>query len=511
MKSILSLSLLLILSLWCYSQVTAEIENLGPTVNSQYDELAPVISADGKNLYFVIVNHPENSRQATDNESQDIWYSHLGNDGKWSKADHLASPLNQLRNNTIIWVSSDGNKILIAGYYEDGKYINKAGVSICTKTPTGWSLPRGQKIKNYELMNIGKFAIMSMSNDSKTLLLSFSEIKDSRITNLYFSILEQDGSWSEPKTLGKLFQSKEYSITGPFLASDNVTLYFSSDMPGGYGGYDIWMSKRVDDSWQNWSQPINLGAPINTPRFDAYFSLDATGNFAYMASNFNSLGRTDIVKIKLRENMKPNPVVLIYGNVYNNKTKVPVSANLLYETLPDGKNAGIATSSAIDGSYKIILPYGKMYSFRAAAENFIAISENTDLTKVENYKEIKKDLFLAPIEKGQTIRLNSIFFDPGKSLLRAESFPELGRLLDVLQNNPKIHVEIAGHTDNIGEDGVNLKLSNERAKAVTTYLNYRGIAVDRITPQGYGKTKPVATNSTEEGRQLNRRVEFTIL
>jgi outer membrane protein OmpA-like peptidoglycan-associated protein len=213
----------------------------------------------------------------------------------------------------------------------------------------------------------------------------------------------------------------------------------------------------------------------------------------------------------LSDNIRPNPVVLLYGNVYNGKTKEPLSASLLYESLPDGKNAGNAYSSPVDGNYKLVLPYGKFYSLRASANNFIGISENLDLTNADQYKEIRKDLYLVPIEKGQTIRLNSIFFDIGKATLREESFPELDRLLVLLQQNPKLEIEISGHTDNVGGDASNMKLSNERAEAVTTYLNYRGITVNRIIAKGYGKTKPAATNSTEEGRQLNRRVEFTIL
>lgn len=407
-------------------------------------------------------------------------------------------------------MSPEGNKILIKGYYEDGK-IKERGVSFCSKTTKGWSVPVGLKIKNFDRMNRGKYTSTCMTDDAKTLIFSFSEQELDDKSTLYFSRLENGGNWSEPKTLGQQFEIKQYRYISPHIASDNVSLYFSSDRPGGYGSNDIWMCKRLDSTWQLWSEPLNLGTPINTPGWESSFSIDAAGEYAYMASGSNSFGRTDIVKVALKQEIKPSPVVLIFGNVFNSKTKEPVGADLLYESLPDGTNQGNAFSSPIDGSCKIVLPYGKNYSFRAVAENFIAVSENINIIKSDKYKEIRKDLFLAPIEKGVTVRLNSIFFDPGKSLLRAESFPELDRLLSVLQLNSTLKIEISGHSDNVGEDAANLKLSNERAKAVTIYLNYRGIPVERITSKGYGKSKPVASNTTEQGRQLNRRVEVVIL
>jgi outer membrane protein OmpA-like peptidoglycan-associated protein len=511
MKRILVYCLLSISSYISFAQNSIEVENLGASVNSKYDELVPLISADGRLLYFIVGNHPLNTYYSSDKGSQDIWYSELDSDGKWGKATHAAFPFNEIRYNAVSWISPEGNRLLIKGYYEEGELKRNLGVSFCYKTKTGWSIPAGQKIRNLEEMQKGKYFEVSMSNDSKTLLMSFSEVKSSEYSNLYFSQLENDSSWSRPKSMGKLFESRSHTFNSPFLASDGITLYFSSDRPGGLGSNDIWMCKRMDDSWQNWNEPVNLGEPINTANWESGFSLDATGNYGYLVSSFNSIGRSDIVRIRLSDNIRPNPVVLLYGNVYNGKTKEPLSASLLYESLPDGKNAGNAYSSPVDGNYKLVLPYGKFYSFRASANNFIGISENLDLTITDQYKEIRKDLYLVPIEKGQTIRLNSIFFDLGKATLREESFPELDRLLVILQENPKLEIEISGHTDNVGGDASNMKLSNERANAVTTYLNYRGIPINRIIPKGYGKTKPANTNATEEGRQLNRRVEFTIL
>jgi OmpA-OmpF porin, OOP family len=500
-----------LLNFTLFSQVESNaFENLGPNVNSIYSELHPVISADGKTLYYVVADHPKNSKPDEAGKSQDIWFSVKNDKNEWGKSIHADFPLNQNKNNAIIWCSPDNNKILIKGYYENNVYKHK-GFSFCTKSKDGWSNFVGQNVPQYKEMNQGKKVSSSMSNDGKYIFMSFSEVKDGEIQSIYYSKHIKNNNWTKPKLLSKQFTHEKYSFIYPFLASDGVSLYFSTDKPGGKGSFDIWLSKRLDDSYEKWSEPVNLAAPINTPNWDAAFTLDATGEYAYMSSSYKSLGKSDIVRIKMNEEEKPQPVVIIYGNVYNAKTKEPISAELLYETLPDNTNVGNAISNPNDGLYKIVLPYGKLYGFRAEAKQYISVSENIDLSNVDAYKEIKRDLYLVPIEKGQTIRLNNIFFDFSKATLRPESFPELDRLVTIMSENKSMKIEMAGHTDNVGNDATNKKLSEERAKSVTDYIISKGIKKDRITIMGYGKAKPIDTNDTEEGRQQNRRVEFTIL
>jgi outer membrane protein OmpA-like peptidoglycan-associated protein len=290
-------------------------------------------------------------------------------------------------------------------------------------------------------------------------------------------------------------------------------MYFSSNRPGGLGENDIWMTKRLDDSWQKWSEPVNLGGPINTANWDAFFTLDAGGEYAYLTTELNTLGESDIVRVKLLEKERPKPVLMVTGNVYNQKTKRPIAgASLLYETLPDGVVAGNALSGETDGAFKIVLPYDKNYSIRATADHFFAVSENLNLDSLvkAGNRVIHKDLYLAPIEIGQVVRLNNVFFDTDKYDLRNESFIELDRLVKMLTENPAMEIEISAHTDNKGTAEHNIKLSDERAQSVKDYIFSKGIAATRVVSQGYGETKPVASNETEEGRQFNRRVEFTI-
>ena len=491
-----------------------KIENLGENINSVLPELRPTISADGNYLFFICQNHPANTKYREVRNSQDIWFSRRDSiTGKWGEAVHLGYPLNTYYYNAVYWVSPDINRILIRGDYVNGDYAGK-GVSMCYLQEDGfWSKPEMLLISNYDKYDRGRQNGASMSQDGQTLLFYMSEEKDSYYNSLYACFLKKDGTWTEPKSLGKKINLKDYNHTTPYLAPDGVTLYFSSNRPGTMGSMDIWKTRRLDNSWQKWSEPENLGAPINTEDMDTFFTLDAGGEYAYMSTALNSYGESDIVRIKLLEREKPDPVILVDGNVYNKKTNQPLSASLIYETLPDGAIAGNGVSNPADGSFKIVLPYDKNYLVRANADHFFAISENLNLDSLikQGNKHIHKDLYLVPIEIGQVVRLNNVYFDFDKWNLRPESFVELDRVVKMLTDNPAIEIEMSAHTDARGSDDYNFKLSDNRARSVMEYIISKGIAATRIISKGYGETKPVATNETDDGRQLNRRVEFTIL
>jgi OOP family OmpA-OmpF porin len=490
-----------------------KIENLGPNINSEYAELRPTVSADGNRLFFICENDPHNTKHNSVRNSQDIWYAERDSSGRWGPATHLGFPLNTYFYNAVYWISPDNNRILIRNAFIDGDYYGN-GVSLCTRQKDGrWGKPEMLKIKNYFKYDRGQQNGATMAHDGKTLILYLTEEKGGYNNDLYACFLQPDGTWSEPKSLGKKINLPKFNEMSPYLAADGVTLYFSSDRPGGLGDNDIWMTRRLDDTWTKWTDPVNLGSPINSEDWDAFFTLDAGGEYAYMITSTNTLGESDIVRVKLLEKEKPDPVVLVSGNVYNKKTNQPLSASLSYETLPEGTEAGNGVSSAEDGSFKMVLPYDKNYLIKATADKFFAQSENLNLDSLvqAGYKEIHKDLYLVPIEIGQVVRLNNVFFDFDKWDLRPESFVELDRVVKLLNDNPAIEIEMSAHTDSRGSDEYNFKLSDNRAKSVMDYIVSKGIAQSRITSQGYGETKPVATNETDDGRQLNRRVEFTIV
>jgi outer membrane protein OmpA-like peptidoglycan-associated protein len=484
-----------------------ESGNMGGNVNSEYDEVAPIISPDEKTLYYIRAQHPKNVTYGS-SSSEDIWFSQWNTqDTAWGIAQHMANPFNTESVNKVVGITPDGNSMLVKGAYKNGK-SEGLGFSFTKRILGGWSVPEKIKLKDYEEMVNGAYVGSYYANDGRTLLLSLSE-RSGQENDIYVSFLKDDNSWSRPINLGKTFNTI-YKEDTPFLASDGVTLYFSSDRPGGLGKRDIYFSKRLDDSWQNWSTPINLGSSVNTTADDANYSIAASGYYAYMVSTRNSIGESDIVRIKLKDEIKPNPVVLVSGKVINAKTNQYVDASIIYQLLPDGKEAGIARSNPNNGDYKIVLPYGKNYSFNAGAQGYIAVSDNLDLTSVMAYQEITRNLYLYPVEVGETIRLNNIFFETAKFDLLSTSFVELDKLVKILTDNPLMEISISGHTDNVGNDAINQTLSANRAKAVVDYLVLKGIVAAHLQQAGYGKTKPVATNDTDDGRALNRRVEFTI-
>jgi outer membrane protein OmpA-like peptidoglycan-associated protein len=307
---------------------------------------------------------------------------------------------------------------------------------------------------------------------------------------------------------------KQINTTGtelsPFLAADGKTLYFSSNGHPGYGRSDVFMSRRLDDSWTQWSTPINLGEPINSSGTDAYYSVPAAGDYAYFVSNEEGLGKNDIFKIVLPTLVKPEPVILVYGKVLNSKTKAPLSTGITYRDFKDDIEIGIARSNPASGYYEIVLPISRVYSFFAEKQGFYSVQDRLDLMEVKEYEEVERDLYLTPIETGQTVKMNNVLFYKSKAQLISTSYPELDKLAKMMDENSGITIELEGHTDNVGDRFKNIKLSQDRVGAVRNYLISKGVSEERITGKGYGGSKPIADNSAEITRRLNRRVAFKI-
>lgn len=485
-----------------------EPERLSEKVNSEFSEMRPLISPDGKTLYFSRRNHPDNIGGTKDYE--DIWFSEMDTvTGEWMEAQNIGGVLNNDGPNFISSMTPDGNTLVILlgnEYKPNGKMA--AGVSISTKTADGWSKPQVLEIPdNY---NLSEKANFYLANNRKAIIMAIEQDDSYGDRDLYVSFLEDDDTWTAPKNLGSTVNTASEE-SAPFLAADDETLYFSSRGFSGYGGSDIYVTRRLDDTWQNWSEPENLGPDINSENDDEFFNIPASGQYAYYSRSITE-ENMDIYRIELPVFYQPSPVVTVRGKVYNSKTNEPVEAKIFYERLPDGEEIGIARSQAVTGDYEIVLPSGEKYGYLAEAEGYLAISANIDLTELEEYKEIEQDLYLVPIEKEQTIVMNNVFFDFDKSELRSESFPELKRIITFLKDNPDVEIEISGHTDSFGNDSYNQRLSDRRAKSVAAYLTQNGVDERRLTAIGYGEARPVV--STDLGikeQQKNRRVEFKIL
>lgn len=557
-----------------------ELVKMDKMVNTFHHEAAPVISPDGNTLYFFVQDHPENTMGNDD--TQDIWVSKKDGSGVWGQAEHLRSPFNIHRSNQVFTVLPDGS-LFIRG----GRSKGEKGFSIVT----GGSL-RELDVKDFKSMNKGRFYGASMSADMKHMLIYFSEKDNSPNSDLYASHVQPDGSWSKPV---KLKLSTSTDDVGPFIGPDQKTLYFASarQAPGRQGGTDIYKSTRLDDTWVNWSQPINLGKPINTSALDYYFTIDSEGNVftsrankalegaqldlymlvpktfkinlngyvfsektqeplqanveirvkdkepAALRSNTSGKFETRMPEVKeytvatTAEGFLPKelkftvPVLysdttvsieiplkpvakklILSGNVYNKKTDQQIPAKLEITVKNDRKTNFKVDASK--GSYEREVPKVGWYLITASSEGYLNATDSVRLESEELSPAIK-DLYLEPIEVGVTVRLKNIYFDFDKTTLKKESFTELNKVVDFLKQNSSVEVEIAGHTDNKGSDDYNANLSQGRSQAVVDYLISQGIEDYRLTAHGYGESKPIDTNDSDDGRANNRRVEFTVV
>jgi outer membrane protein OmpA-like peptidoglycan-associated protein len=489
-------------------------ERLDENVNSEFTELNPILTPDGKTLYFSRKNHPGNIGGVNDKE--DIWYSELGPDGKWTLAKNMGPQFNNEFPNFVNAVSSatpDGKSVVMLlgnKYLENGKML--AGVSMSNNINGAWSNPKAIDIEND--YNYNERANYFMANTRKSLLMSIEREDTRGGRDLYVSFAKNDSMWSEPLNLG-LVVNTSGEETAPFLASDDKTLYFSSNGFSGFGGSDIYMSKRLDDTWTNWTEPSNMGPDINSKLDDLFFNIPASSEFAYYSRGMTE-DNADIFRVKLPMFNSPEPVVIVRGKLIDSKTGKPIGAKIIYERLSDGKEVGVAQSNPETGEYEILLPGGQLYGVRAEAVGHLSENQNLDLTKVSKDSKVNKDITLNPIEVARiepdaTIALNNIFFDFKKATLKPESFPELNRIVDLMKERSTMTVEISGHADATGPDDYNMWLSEWRANAVVTYLIKKDIVKERISVTFFGETKPASTNETKEGRRKNRRVEFKIV
>lgn len=559
-----------------------ELVNLGKQVNTFYHEAAPVISPDGNDLYFFVQNHPENTYGKEG--SQDIWLTHKDEKGVWGAPKRLGSPLNQSRSNQVFNVLPDGS-LFVRG----GRGKNDKGFSIVNKSGGGIT---ELKVKDFGDMEKGRFYGATISSDAKHMIIYFSELANNIRSDLYVTHAEGDG-WSRPVKLKFSNNSDEF---GAFIGPDNKTLYFASDRSaaGKQGSADIYKTERLDDSWNNWSEPVNMGKPINTAAGDAYFSIDAAGNV--FTSRANS--RVDGGNLDLFVLVPKDIKVMISGLVFNEKNNQPISSSNVvltvkevnpfnlkttatgkFETrIPETDHYVVAASAdnflpkeltftvpklgndttihidipltpvakklIITGTvydkktetpinakvevvlksnrktnYKVEAPGGKYekeivtlgwYLLNASAEGYLNASDSVAASS-EDDAPFMKDLFLQKIEVGLTVRLKNVYFDFNKAILKKESFVELNKVVDFLKQNSAVEIEIAGHTDWVGTDEANINLSQGRCQSVVDYLVSQGIDSYRLTPHGYGESKPIDTNETDAGRANNRRVEFTVV
>lgn len=492
--------------------------NLGGNINSQQHEYCPVISPDGKTIYFT-------GRDREDGiGGEDIYMSELKND-MWQIAKPLGPEINTESNEFINSISADGNILVLFGNYEES--LGRGDNFYVERTAKGWShIQHFPPPINSRWWDADAF----LTADGKAILFSSDRPgaigeyhqKDKYFhgifwgnTDIYVCLREGDG-WSKVAiNLGPAINTP-YTERSPFLHPDGRTLYFSSDGHYGLGKSDVFKSVRLSDtSWTDWSEPVNLGKEINTSEEDWGYKITTDGKRAYFSTKGSTgYGAEDIYYINLPQYAKPElNVTTVTGKVLDENGK-PVDATIRWEDFDQLKEVGVAKTNPVTGEYFIALPVGKYYAYYADVKGYYSTVKYLDLTQAKAYQEVKTDVNVVSVDElkntGMSIRIENIFFDFDKYDLKEKSYEALNLLYKFLNTNPDIVVEINAYTDNIGSDKYNQKLSENRAGSVVNYLIEKGISRSRLYPQGFGKGDPIASNETEEGRALNRRVEFRL-
>ncbi len=477
---------------------------LPATVNSTANEYVDGFLPDGSAMYISRTNHPENVPPI---ELADLWITRRTAAGEWGEAEHLGRPINNEISNFLVSAMPDGNQLYLQNTYASDGSPGGAGFSLSQRSGESWSIPTPVSVDDF--YNLGTTVSSCIAPNGNVMINALIRRDTKGDVDLYVSFRREDGTWTAPANMGSVLNTEGADV-GPFVAGDDRTLIFSSTSHPGYGGYDLFVSRRLDDTWLNWSTPENIGPTLNTAEGELYLLFPASGDVAYFSTSTKSNG-DDIYGIVLPTGARPRATVVVRGRVLDAKTKQPVPATVAYERLRDGKREGEATANPVTGEYTLSVGGGAVYGVRAVASGYYPLSVTMDLEKLAAYGERSQDLLLMPIETNVAIRLNNVFFESGKWELRPDSYPELDRLADFLRTNATVRIALAGHTDNVGADAANLALSQNRINSVEAYLVAKGIGKARLTAKGFGETRPIAPNDTEEGRQQNRRVEFTIL
>ena len=473
-------------------------ENLGPELNSSRSDFSPCFSPDGKTLYFS--RGDERNNLIYDSE---VYMATLKPDNTWGNVKRVPEFEFNKRGKVISFLPG-GNEVILFGDFTGGNDL----FSIMRKTKNGWSDPKPMGIKNPGIKYNSWTG--ALAADGKTFIIDMNLTDRNNESDMYVSFKDDNEKWSEPKYLGDVINKPRIWDGTPYLSPDMTTLYFNSNRLGNQGT-EIYVSKRLDDTWTNWTEPIMIDKGLYKYSILQNYSVPGDGEYSYFVSGIKTFGEGDIFRTKTENRLRPEPFMIINGKTLNKLDNKPIESDIYFEELVSGRRFGELTSSPITGEYQIALPKGKNYGVYAKASEYYPISENIELDSLTEYTTKVKNLYLIPLRRGETIRINNIFFDFAKAILKKESFPELDRLVEMMSIDEDIEIEIRGHTDDVGDNKDNQILSESRALSVKEYLISKGIDENRVKYIGYGEARPLSSNSSEIGKSENRRVEFVVL
>jgi outer membrane protein OmpA-like peptidoglycan-associated protein len=480
--------------------------NLGTAVNSTYGDYQPVADPTGRTLYFTSKRKGGidiDGGNEEDGWGEDIWRTMRTADG-WAAPELLPEPINSKGHEGGPAFSGDGQTMVYTACGRDDG-VGSCDLYIATLDGTTWTRPRNLG----NTVNSDKWESQpSFSADGSRLYFVSSRPGGYGQTDIYVVRRNPFGDWAVPVNLGPIVNTP-YHEYSPVISPDGKTLYFSSYGHPGLGDADLFVTVYENDGW---TKPRNLGAPLNSAGNDRYFTIGGSGEVAYFSSNrAGGSGREDLYQVEVPEDMRPQPTVIVSGTVTNADTDAPLGAWVLVEDLENGDLVATYKSNQATGKYLVVLPIGRDYSVSATREGFFFYSQRFTVGDDARYQEITRDIPLSPIAEGATVVLNNVFFETGSAELSPVSRVELGKVVDLMMQNPTVVIEVGGHTDNVGSEETNMRLSHDRAMSVRQFLVGAGVPESRVQAKGYGETNPVASNETEEGRQANRRTEIIII
>ncbi|GHT11825.1 hypothetical protein AGMMS4956_05460 [Bacteroidia bacterium] len=504
------------------------IDNIGDSINTEYPEYCSVINADISVMMFTSCR-PDSINMHDEDEvyDEDIYLSQRRN-GHWIGARRLGPPLNTPKNDGILGLSADGTTMFV--------FMTENGGDI------GYSTLQGDVWSEKQNMGpaINSFAhetSASLSSDGKTFYFVSNRDNPKGINHdIYYSTKDSLGNWQPAVNIGAPVNTPEDEMA-VFIHPNGSTMYFSSKGHNTIGGYDIFKTEFVNGEW---TSPQNVGYPVNTIGDELFFTLSASERYGYYSSlREGGKGDYDIYRITFLDDAKQPTfvsedklvanqgtsisssskqkrkstsaaVLLLKGTVTDAKTLQPIFSSIVVQNSVTNEQVTYFETDSLNGNYMIVLPTGQNYRLTFNAPKHLFYSENVNAARLTTYKEVERDVQLQRIAIGARVTLRNIFFESGTATLTQEAIDVLNTVIPLFKEEPDMHIEVSGHTDNTGSVAYNQRLSLERAKAVTKYLIESGIDATNLSAVGYGLTQPVDTNDTETGRANNRRIEFKI-
>ncbi len=475
---------------------------LSDTVNAYILQYFPVLTADQQELIFT------RRLGANNNDDEDLVVSRKTQSGRWGIPESISDKINSPSNEGTCSISADGRKLIFTSC------VGREGYGSCDlfesrKIGDQWTEPKnlGPNVNTSEWESQP-----SLSADGRTLYFVSDRRSGIGRRDIWISTLNDKGVWTRARNVGKPINTV-YDEISPFIHANSRALYFASNGLTGFGGYDIFYSTK--DTANVWTEPVNMGRPINTneDQFSLFITADGKkGYYSHEEARPQGYSVSFIYEIEIPEEQQTKfKSNYVRGVVRDRQTREPLAARIELIDLKTNETESLIESDSITGQYLFVLNEGSEYALYVNKKSYLFQSLNFNYSEVKDYKPIILNIDLEKAKEGTVSVLQNIFFDVDKYDLKPKSLTELKKILKFLQDNPTVRVEISGHTDNSGSAVYNKQLSQKRAQSVFNYLIENGINTKQLIPHGYGSEQPIADNSTEEGKQRNRRIQFKII